>query len=82
MLNWEAKADLPFDIYSAESVPYNNSILVFGGRSNNLNDNKALDTIYYYDPETDEWLLKGHMKNERYYFPAFLVPDSYANCSN
>ena len=77
-MEWEQKANLPFDIYRPEIVPYGKSILIFGGTSDG--QNLDLDTIYYYDPEVDEWQLKSHMKSEIYYFPVFLVPDDYANC--
>ena len=78
-LEWESKADLPFDISRHEDVPYGKSVLVFGGSSDNIDED--LDTIYFYDPEVDEWQLKGNMKYPKYHFPAFLVPDDYANCS-
>merc|ERR1712226_389074 len=79
-LEWEDKAALRYDIYSVSTLPYGNSILAFGGSSHYLDID--LDTIYYYDPEADEWLLFGRMNYERTdNFPVFYVPDSYANCN-
>ena len=79
-LEWEDKAALPYDISRVSTLPYNNSILAFGGYSNDV-EGHYLDTIYFYNPEVDEWQLLSHMKTERDYFPVFYVPDSYANCS-
>ena len=76
-LEWANKADLPVDIFSASTLPYDNSILAFGGYSLSLG---ALDTIYYYNPDVDEWQLFSHMNDKRNSFPVFYVPDSYGNC--
>ena len=78
-LEWEDKAPLPYDIYGVSTLPYGNSILAFGGYSND--EGKYFDTIYFYNPEVDEWQLFSHMNTERDRFPVFYVPDSYANCN-
>ena len=78
-LEWEDKAALPYDIYHVSTLPNNNSILAFGGYIYDVGE--ILDTIYYYNPEVDEWQLFSHMNNERIDFPVFFVPDSYANCN-
>ena len=77
-LEWEEKAPLPKDIRHTSTLPYKNSVLAFGGYSY---DGGYLDTIYYYNPDVDEWQLFSHMQNENGYFPLFYVPDSYANCT-
>jgi len=77
-LEWEDKAPLPYDIYEVSTLPYGNSILAFGGYSYTAYN---LDTIYYYNPEVDEWQLLSHMNKKRHLFPVLFVPDSYANCN-
>ena len=76
-LIWEPKQSLPFDIELGASVPFKDSFLIVGGDSGDY-----LDTIYYYNPNTDQWeLMEQMLKYEREYLAAFMVPDSYANCN-
>ena len=77
-LIWEPKQGLPYDIYWGSSVQFQDSLLVVGGNSFEME--KHLDTVYYYDPKSDRWDLVGMMDFERRSFAAFLVPDSFANC--
>ena len=77
-LTWEPKANLPREIKEGTSVPYQDSFLIVGGWS----VNRALNSIYYYNPSLDEWeLLDQRMDFIRENFAAFTVPDSFANCS-
>ena len=76
-LIWEPKQSLPVDIAWGASVPYKDSFLIVGGKSDLYS---YLDTISYYNPTLDEWELVGQMDYEREYVAAFMVPDSYANC--
>ena len=79
-LTWEPKQYLPVDIHKGASVPYKDSFLMVGGYSSDVGE--TLDTIYYYDPNLDQWdLLEQKMKMRRKYFAAFLVSDQYANCN-
>lgn len=76
-LVWEPKASLPLTIGGGVSVPYLDSFLFVGG----LTSVSQQDTIYYYNPGDDRWeLMPQRLKYVRTSFPAFLVPDSYANC--
>merc|ERR1711860_30805 len=79
-LVWMDKAPLPYDIYSVSTLPYGNSILAFGGESVDLVFS-YLDTIYYYNPEVDEWQLFSHIYKSTPLSTVFYVPDSYANCN-
>ena len=77
-LIWEPKQRLPKEISTAASVPYQDSFLIVGGDT----FGSRYDTIYYYNPGTDQWdLLNQTMIYERSIFAAFMVPDSYANCN-
>ena len=78
-LIWEPKQSLPIPIYIGASVPYQDSFLIVGGHI--AGEGSDLDTIYYYNPSTDNWDLIGTMTVGRREFAAFLVPDSFANCS-
>ena len=77
-LIWEPRPRMPINIYIGVSVPYQDSFLIVGGYSSD--GPNYLDTIYYYNPMTDEFELLGQMMDERETFAAFLVPDYYANC--
>ena len=77
-LLWEPKASLPFDVRMATPVPYRDSFLNVGGRSFVLG---YLDTILYYDPMQDLWVvLDERMEFGRESFAAFMVEDQYAGC--
>ena len=75
-LLWEPRASLPQDVHYGASVPYQDSFLIVGG-----NTGSTLETIYYYNPTFDRWDLLYEMNLGRENLAAFLVPDSYANCS-
>ena len=47
-LLWEPKPSLPYDIHYGDSVPFQNSFLIVGGKS--LSVSYYLDTIYYFNP--------------------------------
>ena len=77
-LIWEPKANLPFDLMSAPSVPYKDSFLIPGGNSSS----ELMDTILFYNTEFDQWeVLDQRLNVARDRFPAFLVPDEIANCN-
>ena len=76
-LIWEPRPSLPVDIYWGASVPFQDSFLIVGGLSETEG---TLDTIYYYNPITDQWDLLRTMNCKRDQMAAFLVPDSYSNC--
>ena len=78
-LVWEPRQNLPIDVYGGASVPYQDSFLVVGGYQ--YNSDEFLDTIYYYNPNVDQWDLIANMEYSREFSTAFLVPDSYANCN-
>ena len=78
-LVWEPKQDLPVDLAWGASVPYQDSFLIVGGDSDLEDD--YLDTIYYYNPSLDQWELMENMIMKRRILTAFMVPDSFANCS-
>ena len=78
---WEPRALLPKEIYQGASVPYQDSFLIVGGYNQEIEDD-YLDSIYYYNPITDNWdEFDEKLTYKRRYFTAFLVPDSFANCS-
>ena len=80
-LTWEPKASLPYDIRSASSVKYGDGFLVIGGVSLGFGGN--LDKVFYYDTVSDSWVeMEMKMDEGRVTFPAFLVSDEYAKCSN
>ncbi len=80
-LTWEPKAGMPKEIYLGASVPYQDSFLIVGGY-NKFSQDDYLSSIYYYDPINDEWdRLMERLTYKRREFAAFLIPDSYANCS-
>ena len=71
---WNFGPDLPYSIYRGASVQLNNTFLIVGGDSNGT----ALDTIWKFDAEAEEWiLLNEHMTTARYYTAAFLVPNDF-----
>ena len=80
-LQWEQKKSLPHDICDGQSIPYGKSFLIAGGGTYNP-IHYYLDTIYYYNPEKDDWELQGTMNDEQVLSPIFLVPDWYAKCSD
>ena len=42
----------------------------------------AQETVFYYNPELDDWeLLDAEIEGGNVFFAAFLIPDSYAACS-
>ena len=75
----QLKQSLPVDITFSASVPYKDSFIIVGGNSDFTRGN--LDTIYYYNPSLDDWELLGRMRYERSQATAFMVPDSFANCT-
>ena len=78
-LIWEPKQSLPFDISYAASVPFKDSFLIVGGKSQDLGSD--LRTVYYYNASVDDWqVMEETMRYERFALAAFLVPDYYANC--
>ncbi len=78
-LIWEPKQSLPVDIHRGQSVPYLDSFVIAGGVVDATS--QSLDSILYYNPALDQWDQIGQMRNPRNNFAAFLVPDSYAQCS-
>ncbi len=78
-LIWEPRPEMPINIHEGMSVPYKDSFLIVGGYSTQVRSDH-LDTIYYYNPMSDEFELLGHMMDKRETFAAFMVPDHYANC--
>ena len=78
-LIWVPKQSLPFDIRYGASVPFQDSFLIVGGFS--IGELEGyLQTVYYYDPNLDQWILIERMDFARERFTAFMVPDSFANC--
>ncbi len=78
-LTWKSKQSMPSDIAFGASVPFEDSFLIVGGYS--YATAQELDTIYYYNPNTNEWeLLSQHLKEMRRKFTAFMVPDTFGNC--
>ena len=83
-LVWEPRSDLPFDIDSGCSVPFQTSFLIVGGYSIDGGSGYSgyLDTIFFYDPNVDQWqILDQTLATEKDSFTAFMVPDYFANCS-
>ena len=79
-LIWEPRANLPYQISNGGSVPYQNSFLIVGGYSTLLPD-PFLNTIYYYNPDDDQWEQLPYTLEDRKDYPtAFMVPDDFANC--
>ncbi len=77
-LIWEPKQSLPTTIQDGASVPFKSGFLIVGGFSS---VGGYLDTIYYYNPNVDQWeLMEQRMIYERDRFAAFLVPDDFALC--
>ncbi len=76
-LIWEPKQSLPYDIGFGASVPFQNSFLIVGG---DAQFRGYLDTVFYYNPDLDEWELIKTMDYTRRVFAGFMVPDLYANC--
>ena len=77
-LIWEPKLSLPIDIYYGASVPFKDSFLIVGGYSQDLS---YLDSVYYYNPNVDQWELMKTMDYGKVFSASFMVPDSFANCS-
>lgn len=79
-LLWIPKASLDDDIGYGASVPFRDSFLIVGG-IRVFAANNYLNTIYYYNPDSDTWIqLEKNMLRQRYKFAAFMVSDDYANC--
>ncbi len=53
-LIWEPKQSLPIDIRHAASVPFQDSFLIVVGNSYYQG---YLNTVYYYNPESERWQL-------------------------
>lgn len=80
-LTWSAKEDLPIDVHLGASVPYQNGLLIAGGWI--ASSSVATNNMIFFDPELDSWqVLTVTMNGSRNSFPAFIVPDAYANCFN
>ncbi len=77
-LVWVPKADLPVDIHLGASVPYQDSFLIVGGIKVS---STYLDSVYYYNPNSDIWELIYTLDYGTAYSGAFLVPDSFAYCN-
>ncbi len=78
-LIWQPKSSLPLAIYIGASVPYLDSFLIVGGHIDGQTSD--LNTIYYYNPSVDDWEVIGTMSIGRRALTAFMVPESFANCS-
>lgn len=74
-LLWEPKADFPYIVDRAPSVPFQDSFLVVGGYSA-----AYIRTIHFYDTAADEWKGIANMEEGKRYTAALMVPDSFANC--
>lgn len=79
-LIWIPQQSLPYDIHYGASVPYGDSFLIVGGYSNG--QFSYLDTIFYFNPETEIFELFDQTLSEpKDQMAAFLVPDNFALCS-
>ena len=73
---------MPFDVNQGASVPYKNGLLVVGGYNRDIDFYfDYLDTILYYDPDSDRWSEMQNLKEKRELLTAFTVPDAYAMCT-
>ena len=57
-LEWSTGDDLPDDINSGASVPFNDSFLIVGGLDA---DNPPVKSIYYFNPQDQKWESKNKM---------------------
>ena len=76
-MQWTWGVSLPNPFVAATSVPYKNTFLVVGGSYTTGVD---YNTIYEYDPNTDNWFTRAEtLTAGRSYAAAFLVPDEAVN---
>ena len=76
-MTWEPKKNLPTNISHGRSVPYKESFLIVSG----LTSNGYHDSIYYFDPVTDDWdLLPQTVNTGTGIFEAYLIPDYFEDC--
>ena len=67
--------NLPYTLYGAASVPYNDSFLLVGGFT--LDTFEYRDTILLYIPESDSWIeLPTKLETPRYYHTVIPVERS------
>ena len=79
-LKWEYKKALPVNVAYAGVVNYKEGLLLVGGHTDSHSPN-ALDTLYYYNPATDDWdLLSQSLDGGKWHLQAYLVPDSFITC--
>ncbi len=79
-LTWEPKAEVPFPVANGVSVPFLDSFLIVGGYD--YNEHEYLYSILYYNPALDQWdTLDQSTQYAHSKCAAFLVPDSFANCT-
>lgn len=76
---WTPGPDMPKAINYGESVQYSNGFLIVGGFS--ATDGADLDSVYYFNPDTETFDLMATMSAARNRATAFLVPDSLVSCS-
>ena len=70
--------NLPYSIYGAASVPYNDSFLLVGGYS--YDTFEELDTILRYIPENDVWVeMPVKLQTPRYRHTVIPVKQSIFN---
>ena len=62
---WETRKPFYYDIHGFATLVYEENMVVFGGRSNELNKN--LDGIHSYDPKSDTWTDRGKLLSSHYY---------------
>ena len=74
-VEWKTGPELPFTVYHASSIQYEDSFLVVGGIDESR---KALSSIIKYDVGNEEFVkMPQEMKTPRSDAAAFLIPDDY-----
>ena len=74
---WTFGPDLPYELQGGASVQYEDTFIIVGGLSS-----RRTDQIIKFDVKTEDWIiLPQHLQAPRDIFTAFLIPDSYIECT-
>ena len=78
---WIPGPNLPIDIRYAGVIQLEDTFLIVGG--NSVSESRPLADIYEFDPELETWEPRPEkLAHPRDHMAAFLVPNSYANCTS
>ena len=79
-LLWEPKQRMSYDVYGAVAVPYQQSYILVGGSSFDVESRQT--NLMYYNPELDRWELQyEELRDTRFNFASLTVPPAYLTCN-